>query len=64
VLAAIRSTAVRLLEGVKASSKAAAVRRFAAHPDEALRLITAQVETGNDPGRLTACWLPGDIFCQ
>lgn len=41
VLAAIRNTAVYLLEGVEAASKAAALRRFAAHPDEALRLLTA-----------------------
>jgi predicted transposase YbfD/YdcC len=39
VLAAIRNAAVHLLEGVKASSKAAATRRFAAHPEEALPLL-------------------------
>ena len=39
VLAAIRNTAVYLLEGVVAASKAAATRRFAAHPREALPLI-------------------------
>jgi len=41
VLAALRNTVVHLLEGVDAPSKAAALRRFAAHPDEAIRLITA-----------------------
>jgi predicted transposase YbfD/YdcC len=41
VLAALRNAVVHLLEGVKAPSKAAATRRFAAHPDEAIRLITA-----------------------
>ncbi len=39
VLAAIRNVAVHLLEGVEASSKAAATRRFAAHPEEAIRLL-------------------------
>jgi predicted transposase YbfD/YdcC len=39
VLAAIRNAAVHLLEGVEASSKAAATRRFAAHPKEALPLL-------------------------
>lgn len=39
VLAAIRNVAVHLLEGVEASSKAAATRRFAAHPEEALPLL-------------------------
>jgi predicted transposase YbfD/YdcC len=39
VLAAIRNVAVHLLEGVEAESKAAATRRLAAHPEEALRLI-------------------------
>lgn len=39
VLAALRNTANYLLEGVKAPSKAAATRRFAAHPHEALPLI-------------------------
>ena len=40
VLAALRNTALHLLAGVSATSRAAAMRRFAAHPDEALRLIT------------------------
>ena len=40
VLAALRNTALHLLAGVKATSRAAAMRRFAAHPDEALHLIT------------------------
>ncbi len=39
VLAALRNTANYLLEGVKAPSKAAATRRFAAHPYEALPLV-------------------------
>lgn len=39
VLAALRNTANYLLEGVTASSKAAATRRFAAHPHEALPLV-------------------------
>jgi predicted transposase YbfD/YdcC len=39
VLAALRNTAVYLLGLVKASSKAAATRRFAAHPNEAVHLI-------------------------
>lgn len=39
VLAALRNTANYLLEGVKAPSKAAATRRFAAHPHEALPLV-------------------------
>ncbi len=39
VLAAIRNAVVHLLEGVEANSKAAATRRFAAHPDEALLLL-------------------------
>ena len=38
-LAAIRNVAVHLLEGVEASSKAAATRRFAAHPQEAVALL-------------------------
>jgi hypothetical protein len=38
VLSALRNAAVYLLEGV-ARSKAAAVRRFAAHPKEALPLL-------------------------
>jgi hypothetical protein len=39
VLAAIRNACVHLLEGVKASSKAAATRHFAAHPKEAFALL-------------------------
>ena len=39
VLAAVRNAVVHLLEGVKASSKAAATRRFAAHPEEAPLLL-------------------------
>ena len=39
VLAAVRNAVVHLLGGVKASSKAAATRRFAAHPEEALPLL-------------------------
>jgi predicted transposase YbfD/YdcC len=39
VLAAIRNAVVHLLAGVEASSKAAAPRRFAAHPEEALPLL-------------------------
>lgn len=40
VLAALRNTTLHLLAGVEATSRAAAMRRFAAHPDEAIRLIT------------------------
>lgn len=39
VLAALRNVAVHLLEGVKARSKAAATRRFAVRPQEALALL-------------------------
>lgn len=39
VLAAIRNVAVFLLDKVKAASNAAATRRFAAHPQEALSLL-------------------------
>jgi predicted transposase YbfD/YdcC len=39
VLAAIRNACVHLLEGVEATSKAAATRRFAAHAKEALPLL-------------------------
>ena len=39
VLAAIRNVAVPLLQGVEAKSKAAATRRLAAHPEEALPLL-------------------------
>jgi len=39
VLAAVRNVAVHLLSRVKASSKAAATRRLAAHPEEALSLL-------------------------
>jgi hypothetical protein len=38
-LAAIRNAAVRLLAGVKAASKAAATRRFAARPFTAIPLL-------------------------
>jgi predicted transposase YbfD/YdcC len=40
VLAALRNAAVHLLNGVKATSRAAARRRFATRPHEALRLVT------------------------
>jgi Transposase DDE domain len=39
VLGSLRNVAVHLLEGVKAASKAAAARRLAVHPNEALPLI-------------------------
>ena len=39
LLAAIRNTAIYLLEGVAAASKAAATRRFATRPQEAMPLI-------------------------
>jgi predicted transposase YbfD/YdcC len=39
VLAALRNVVVHLLEGVRAPRKAAATRRFAAHPEEALPLL-------------------------
>lgn len=39
ILAALRNTANYLLEGVDAPSKAAAMRRFAARPHEAARLV-------------------------
>jgi predicted transposase YbfD/YdcC len=38
-LAALRNAVVHLLEGVVAASKAAALRRFAIHPLEALALL-------------------------
>lgn len=38
-LAALRNACVHLLEGVVAPSKAAATRRLAAHPEEALILL-------------------------
>jgi hypothetical protein len=38
-LAAVRNACVHLLEGVQAPSKAAATRRLAAHPEEALPLL-------------------------
>ena len=41
VLAALRNAVVHLLEGIKARSKAAATRRFAAHPEEAIALVFA-----------------------
>jgi predicted transposase YbfD/YdcC len=40
VLAVLRNAAVYLLERVEAASKAAATRRLAVHPDEALTLLT------------------------
>lgn len=39
VMAALRNSIIHLLEGVKAPSKAAATRRLAAHPEEAVKLI-------------------------
>jgi hypothetical protein len=39
VLAALRNAVVHLLEGVEASSKAAATRTFAARPAKALPLL-------------------------
>jgi predicted transposase YbfD/YdcC len=39
VLAAIRNAVVHLLKGIKATSSAAATRRFAAHPQEAFFLL-------------------------
>jgi hypothetical protein len=39
VLAALRNAVVHLLAGVVAPSRAAAIRRFNAHPTEALRLL-------------------------
>jgi predicted transposase YbfD/YdcC len=39
VLAALRNTVVHLLDAVPGRSKAATTQRFAAHPDEAIRLI-------------------------
>lgn len=39
VLAALRNAVVHLLDGVDAPSKAAATRRFCAHPHEAIALI-------------------------
>jgi predicted transposase YbfD/YdcC len=41
VLAAVRNAAIHLLDKVKATSKAAARRRFAVRPHDALRLLTA-----------------------
>jgi predicted transposase YbfD/YdcC len=40
VLAAFRNAVIHLLEGVEATSKAAARRRLAARPDEAILLIS------------------------
>lgn len=40
-LAALRNAVIHLLEGVPATSKAAAMRRLAAHPAEAIRLISS-----------------------
>jgi predicted transposase YbfD/YdcC len=39
VLAAFRNTALHVLEGHESPSRAAAMRRFAAHPNEAISLI-------------------------
>lgn len=39
-LAALRNGVIHLLEGVEAPSKAAAMRRFSAHPYEAIQLIS------------------------
>jgi predicted transposase YbfD/YdcC len=39
VLAALRNACVHLLEGVEVASKAAATRRLAAHPKEAVALL-------------------------
>ena len=39
VLAAIRNACVHLLDGIKAISKAAATRRFAARPEETIPLL-------------------------
>jgi predicted transposase YbfD/YdcC len=39
VLAAVRNTVVHLLAGLGAASHAAAMRRFHAHPEEALALL-------------------------
>jgi predicted transposase YbfD/YdcC len=39
VLSLLRGVAVHLLEGVRASSKAAATRRLMVHPEEALALL-------------------------
>ena len=41
ILAALRNAVIHLLDGVEAPSKAAATRRLAAHPDEAVQLILA-----------------------
>lgn len=41
VMAALRNSIIHLLEGVEAPSKASAMRRFAAHPEEAVKLISA-----------------------
>jgi predicted transposase YbfD/YdcC len=41
VLAAFRNTVIHLLENVEATSKAAARRRLAAKPDEAILLISS-----------------------
>jgi len=39
ILSTLRNVAINLLNGLGVSNKAAALRRHAAHPDEALRLI-------------------------
>ena len=56
VLAAIRNACVHLLEGVKAPSKSAAPRRFAAHPEEAVPHVFTGPLLGNGPVLLS---LPG-----
>jgi predicted transposase YbfD/YdcC len=40
IMAAFRNAVIHLLDGVEATSKAAARRRFAAHPNEAILLIS------------------------
>lgn len=39
VLAALRNTTLHLFEGVEAPSIASAMRRFVAHPNEAIRIL-------------------------
>ena len=41
VMTVLRNTVIHLLEDVKATSKPAARRRFAAHPNEAIELISS-----------------------
>jgi hypothetical protein len=54
VLAALRKTVSQLLEGVKAASKAAATRTFAARPFNAVALLFTSARLSNGPGE------PGD----